>query len=177
MAAMSLPASDSDAQNAASLTSPGSPNIWGSHSSICSRVPVVATDTAARVDPTSESAIPGSPQNNSSKATGMPSPDASRDCCAKKSSEYKPILDASSMIGHGVSSRSSHSAAAGLMALTANSCTQSRMSRRCSLSSSENGGGLWGSVLIALLGAWFSRAGTGRDGGAGMAQPTLMLLA
>ena len=42
------------------------------------------------------------------------------------------------MIGHGVSSRSSHSAPAGRITVAAKSCTQLRMSRRSSLSSSEN---------------------------------------
>ena len=42
------------------------------------------------------------------------------------------------MIGQGVSSRSSHSAAAGRMTPAANPCTQSRMSRWSSESSSEN---------------------------------------
>src|SRR6266516_5139098 len=121
MAPMSLPASDSDAQNAPSFTSPGSPNIGGSHSALCSRVPLATTATAARVEPTSESAIPASPQNSSSNVTGMPSPDGSSDCWAKKSSEYSPILAASARMGHGVSSHSSHSAAAGLMTLAANS--------------------------------------------------------
>ncbi len=42
------------------------------------------------------------------------------------------------MSGHGVSSRSSHSAAAGRTTFAANPCTQSRTSRWSSLSSSEN---------------------------------------
>ena len=40
-----------------------------------------------------------------------------------KSNEYRPILAASSMIGHGVSSRSSHSWAAGRMTSSAKSWT------------------------------------------------------
>src|ERR671914_2947636 len=43
------------------------------------------------------------------------------------------------MIGHGVSSRSSHSAAAGRTTCSAKPCTQSRMSRWSCESSSENG--------------------------------------
>ena len=84
--------------------------------------------------------MPASPQNSSSYATGMPSPDSSKNCVAKKSSEYSPILAASCRIGQGVCSRSSQSAAAGRITDAANSCTQSRMSRRSRLSSSENAG-------------------------------------
>ena len=69
-----------------------------------------------------------------------PSPDSSKNCVAKKSSEYSPILAASWRIGQGVCSRSSHSAAAGLITSAANSCTQSRISRRSLLSSRENPG-------------------------------------
>src|ERR1035437_10405285 len=71
---MSLPASGSEAQNAPSFTSPGVPNICGSHSPTCSGVPLLATATVARVVPTNDSAIPASPQNSSSKAIGIPSP-------------------------------------------------------------------------------------------------------
>ena len=98
------------------------------------------TDTAASVLPTSDNPMPASPQNSSSYATGMPSPDSSKNCVAKKSSEYSPILAASCRIGHGVCSRSSQSAAAGRITDAANSCTQSRISRRSRLSSSENAG-------------------------------------
>jgi len=68
----------------------------------------------------------------------MPRPLGSNHWVAKKSSEYSPILAASSRTGHGVSSRSSHSAPAGLITSAANSCTQSRISRRSALSSREN---------------------------------------
>ena len=87
IALTSLPASGSEAQNAPSLTEPGSPNISGSHSPICSGVPLLATATAARVLPTRDSPMPASPQNSSSKAIGMPSPLASSHCAEKKSSE------------------------------------------------------------------------------------------
>lgn len=50
-----------------------------------------------------------------------------------------PTLDASWMSGQGVSSRSSHSSAAGRMTSLANSCTQSLTSRTSSLGSRENG--------------------------------------
>src|ERR1022692_4253017 len=132
MAPTSLPASGSDEQNAPSLMSPGPPNICGSHSPICSCVPFELTATAARQLPVSASPIPASPQNSSSNATGVPSPVGSSHCCPKNSSEYRPILAASSRIGHGVSSRSSHSEAAGRITFSANSCTQSRISRTSS---------------------------------------------
>ena len=74
-------------------------------------MPLLATATAASVLPTRDSAMPASPQNSSSNAIGMPSPLGSSHCAEKKSSEYRPILAASSRMGQGVSSRSSHSAA------------------------------------------------------------------
>ena len=57
-------------------------------------------------------AIPASPQNSSSNTVRMPSPSV-RGLVANNSMEYRPTLAASWIIGHGVSSRSSHSAAAG----------------------------------------------------------------
>src|SRR5690349_165667 len=140
MAPTSLPASGSEEQNAPSLTSAPSPNICGHHSPTCSGVPFDTTATAARVDPTSDSPIPASPQNSSSTAVTKPSPDSSKNCAAKKSSEYRPTFVASCRIGHGVCSRSSHSAAAGLITSAAKSCTQSRVSRTSLLSSRENPG-------------------------------------
>jgi hypothetical protein len=101
-------------------------------------VPLLTSETAARELPTSDSAMPASPQNSSSNATTMPRPLGSNACWAKKSSEYRPILEASSRIGHGVCSRSSHSEPAGRMTVAAKSCTQLRMSRRSWLSSSVN---------------------------------------
>src|SRR6185437_6401229 len=146
MAPTSLPASGSDEQNAPSLTSFPSPNICGHHSPICSGVPFDTTDTAASVEPTSDSPIPASPQKSSSTAVTKPSPDSSKNCVAKKSSEYSPTFAASWRIGHGVCSRSSHSAAAGRITPAANSCTQSRISRTSLLSSRENPG--VGSVML-----------------------------
>src|SRR6185437_693253 len=140
MAPTSLPASGSEEQNAPSFTSLPSPNICGHHSPICSGVPFDTTATAASVEPTSDSPIPASPQNSSSTAVTKPSPVSSKNCAAKKSSEYSPILAASWRIGQGVCSRSSHSAAAGLITAAANSCTQSRVSRTSPLSSRENPG-------------------------------------
>ena len=121
----------------ASLGSSTVPNICGSHSPICSGVPPPASEAAASPVPRMDSAMPASPQNSSSKTTSMPRPVGSADWSAKKSSEYRPILAASWMIGHGVSSRSSHSAAAGRITSVANSCTQSRMWTRSGDSSKE----------------------------------------
>ncbi len=87
IAPTSLPASGSEEQNAASLRSPGEPNICGTHSPICSGVPLAATPAAARAVPTMASPIPASPQNSSSMATGSPSPVSSKCWVAKKSSE------------------------------------------------------------------------------------------
>ena len=129
---MSEPASGSEAQNAPSLTSSTVPNICGSHSPTCSGVPLADSAAAARPVPTMDRPIPASPQKISSNATGMPSPLGSNHCWAKKSIEYSPTLAASWMTGHGVSSRSSHSAPAGRMTDRAKSCTQSRISRRSS---------------------------------------------
>ena len=153
MAPTSLPASGSEEQNAPSLTSPGLPNICGSHSPICSLVPLLATAIAARPEPTSDRPIPASPQNSSSKATTVPRPLGSNHCVLKKSSEYSPILAASSMIGHGVSSRSSHSAAAGLITSLANACTQSLVCRTSSESARENPLAVSLGLLISLLAA------------------------
>src|SRR6185437_16121995 len=89
IAPTSLPASGSDEQNAPSLTSPGPPNICGSHSPICSGVPLLLTATAARQLPVSDSPMPASPQKISSNATGVPSPVGSNHCVPKKSSEYR----------------------------------------------------------------------------------------
>ena len=57
--------------------------------------------------------MPASPQATSSMTTGRRTPEGSPKALATKSREYKPTRAASSMIGHGVSSRSSHSCAAG----------------------------------------------------------------
>ena len=57
--------------------------------------------------------MPASPQAISSMTIGTEMPVGSANIEATKSSEYSPIRAASSMIGHGVSSRSSHSWAAG----------------------------------------------------------------
>ena len=50
-------------------------------------------------------------------------PVGSPNALAMKSIEYNPMFAASWMIGHGVSSRSSHSAAAGRTTSDAKSCT------------------------------------------------------
>src|SRR5882757_9805032 len=138
IAATSEPAPGSDAQNEPSCGSAMLPNIWGNHSPICSGVPVAANDAAANPVPRMDSAMPASPQNNSSNTVSIPMPLGSAAWAAKSSIEYKPTFAASWMIGHGVSSRSSHSAAAGRTTCSAKSCTQSRTSITSSDNSSEN---------------------------------------
>ncbi len=78
----SEPASGSEEQKAASLTSSGVPNICGAQVPICSSVPLASTATAARVVPTMARPRPASPQNSSSIAIGMPTPDGSKYCWA-----------------------------------------------------------------------------------------------
>jgi hypothetical protein len=69
---------------------------------------------AARPEPKIDRPMPASPQNSSSSAIGIVSPEGSPIIAwAMKSKEYSPIWAASSTIGHGNSSRSSHSSAAG----------------------------------------------------------------
>ena len=87
MAPTSLPASGSEEQKAASLKSPGVPNISGTHSPTCSGVPLELTAAAARVVPTMERPMPASPQKSSSIVTGRPSPVGSKLWVAKKSIE------------------------------------------------------------------------------------------
>src|SRR3712207_7048974 len=81
-----------------------------------------------------------SPQNSSSRAIGSDSPLGSAHVLARNSNPYRPILAASWITGQGVSSRSSHSEAAGRTTSSANPCTQSRMSLRSWESSIENWG-------------------------------------
>src|SRR5271156_283328 len=138
MAATSEPAPGSDEQNDASFGSSIVPNICGNHSPNCSGVPVAARDAAANPVPRMDNAMPASPQKSSSNTVSIPSPLGSAAWVAKSSIEYNPTFAASWMIGHGVSSRSSHSAAAGRTICSAKSCTQSRTSMTSSDSSSEN---------------------------------------
>ncbi len=80
--ATSEPASGSEEQNAATLTSFWSPYICGIQVPICSSVPLARTPTAARPVPTMERAMPASPQKSSSMAIGTPRPVGSKYCCA-----------------------------------------------------------------------------------------------
>lgn len=82
MAPTSLPASGSEEQKAASLTSLASPYIWGIQVPICSSVPLAMTPMAARPVPTIDRAMPASPQKSSSIAIGIPSPVGSKNCWA-----------------------------------------------------------------------------------------------
>ena len=67
--------------------------------------------------------MPASPQLISSLTRHMSRPVGSEKHWATKSNEYSPFLAASSMIGHGVSSRSSHSGPAGRTTFSAKSWT------------------------------------------------------
>ena len=87
IAPTSEPASGSEEQNAASLRSPGLPNISGIHSIACSSVPLPRTAAAASVVPTMDRPMPASPQKISSIVTGMPRPVSSKLWVAQKSSE------------------------------------------------------------------------------------------
>src|SRR5882757_1184765 len=138
MAPTSEPAPGSDEQNDARSGSSGVPNICGSHSPSCSGVPLAASDAAASPVPRIDNAIPASPQNSSSNTVSVPMPVGSAAWVANNSMEYRPTLAASWMIGHGVSSRSSHSAAAGRTTVAANSWTQSLTWITSSDSSREN---------------------------------------
>ena len=68
----------------------------------------------------------------------MRTPDGSVKALATKSREYRPTCAASSMIGHGVSSRSSHSWAAGRITSSAKSCTHCWICSWSSFNASEN---------------------------------------
>src|ERR1700744_3106081 len=70
----SEPALGSEEQNAASLGSPGVPNICGNHSPICCGVPLAANAAAASPLAIIDNAIPASPQNISSNTVGIPMP-------------------------------------------------------------------------------------------------------
>ena len=91
----------------------------------------------ASVEPKMASAMPASPQLISSLTRHMRRPVGSEKHCAMKSNEYRPFLAASWMIGHGVSSRSSHSGPAGRTTFSANSCTHLTIWSWSSLSSRE----------------------------------------
>ena len=119
----SEPASGSDTPKAASLMSSGVPKHCGIHSPICSGVPLAKIPATASVEPKIARAIPASPQLISSLTRHIISPVGSLKAWATKSKEYSPFLAASSMMGHGVSSRSSHSRPAGRTTFSANSWT------------------------------------------------------
>ena len=105
----------------------------------CSGVPLPAIPEAASPDPMIAMPMPASPQNSSSTATGSVRPVGSEMAFIRKSTLYSPIWAASSTIGHGNSSRSSHSWAAGRTTSSAKSwihfwiCSwsSSRFSEKC----------------------------------------------
>ena len=100
----------------------------------CSGVPLPAIPAAASPEPMIAMPMPASPQNSSSTATGRVSPVLSPIAFIRKSTLYRPICAASWTMGHGNSSRSSHSWAAGRTTLSAKSCTHFWI---CSWSSSS----------------------------------------
>ena len=103
--------------------SSGVPKHCGTHSMICSGVPLEKMPATPRTDPKMASVIPASPHAISSITRGIISPTGSPKALAMKSKEYSPMRAASSMMGHGVSSRSSHSWAAGRTVFSAKSWT------------------------------------------------------
>jgi hypothetical protein len=113
----------SDTQKAARAIFSGVPKHCGTHSAICSGVPLPKIPATPRVVPKMASPMPASPHAISSMTTARRFRWGRRNMLAMKSSEYSPIVAASSMIGHGVSSRSSHSWAAGRTTFSAKSWT------------------------------------------------------
>ena len=83
--------------------------------------------------------IPASPQNSSSLTIGSSQAALVGVELRQRLEAVEADLRRLRMIGHGVSSRSSHSAAAGRTTSSAKPWTQSRTSRWSWLSSSENG--------------------------------------
>ena len=82
--------------------------------------------------------MPASPQAISSITTGTVMPVGSANMLATKSREYRPMRAASAMIGHGVSSRSSQSWAAGRTTSSAKPCTHFWICTWSSLRALEN---------------------------------------
>ena len=145
----SLPASGSLTQKAPSWIFSGVPKHCGTHSPICSGVPLATIPETASVLPKIARVMPASPQHISSLTIGQVRPVGSANALAQNSHEYRPILAASSMMGHGVSSRSSHSWAAGRMTSSAKSWTHFWIWSWSSLRSSEKSataGSSFGSV-------------------------------
>ena len=101
----------------------GVPKHCGTHSAICWGVPLPTMPDTASVLPKIASAIPASPHVISSLTIGNVMPVGSPNALATNSQEYRPTSAAAWMIGHGVSSRSSHSAAAGRTTSSAKSWT------------------------------------------------------
>ena len=144
----SEPASGSETQNAATFGSDSVPKHCGIHSPHCSWVPLAWIAATASVVPMIAMPIPASPQNSSSLTIGNMIPVGSSQNCAIPSRPYRPIFAASWITGQGVSSRSSHSEAAGRTTFSAKPCTQSRMSFWSSVRASENVGGASGAAPV-----------------------------
>ena len=67
------------------MTLSGVPKHCGTHSPICSGVPLAMIPATPRTLPTMERPMPASPQKSSSMTTGMVSPVSSAKALAKKS--------------------------------------------------------------------------------------------
>src|SRR3954451_25267705 len=145
----SEPASGSEKQNAPSLGSSAVPKHCGTHSPSCSGVPEEKMPATASEVPMIDMPMPASPQKSSSLTIGSVRPVGSEKNWAIASKPYRPILAASWMIGHGVSSRSSHSEAAGRTTFSANPWTHSRMSFWSCESAIVNGVSWVGSTVAA----------------------------
>jgi hypothetical protein len=113
-------------------------------------VPELKMPATASELPMTAMPMPASPQKSSSLTIGSVRPVGSAQNWASDSKPYRPIFAASWMIGQGVSSRSSHSAAAGRTTPSAKPWTQSRMSFWSWESSSENDGASSGAPAISL---------------------------
>ena len=83
----SEPASGSLTQNAASASFSGVPKHCGTHSMICSGVPLPKIPATPSVVPTMERPMPASPQNSSSLNSGIIRPVGSEKALAMKSKE------------------------------------------------------------------------------------------
>ena len=107
------------------------------------------------------SAMPAQPQESSSLTIGNVRPVGSAKALAMNSREYRPMLAASWMIGQGVSSCSSYSAAAGRITFSAKSWTHFCICSWSSLRSSEKSamGGAPSCCLRVLASGAIGRTG------------------
>ena len=129
--------------------SSGVPKHCGTHSAICSGVPLPTMPDTPSVVPKIASAMPAQPQVSSSLTIGKVSPVGSAKKLDIASLEYRPMLAASWMTGQGVSSFSSYSAATGRITFSAKSWTHFCICSWSSLRSSEKSA-IAGSLLASV---------------------------